>query len=1671
MLTSVHGCGCSTASVSTPGTPANAAVVSGGDARKLNQHLSGKPPGSAVASAGPSRVQSGKTEEDDSHHVTASEQAGTQLATGHGGEGGGSGDGGGNGSVQLSGEEVGPLAAETEQDSQELPAEQEEKSRSSDSQSLTPSEDSDADAKSEARSGRSHRLGSFLSIGSKSTDPFSDDVHDQFVGVGHCRFKAPRCFKHMRFPSTLEPHSKIYVSWLFLVTLAFMYNAVVIPLRGVFPYQTAENLRYWLAADYVCDLVYLLDIIVFKSRLRFINNGIDECARTETRKRYMEKWSFKNVGVNPWLRLPRILKVGVPPSNVSDANVAYHDRHCVGYGINCDGDVTLADDVMVAQGVVVADHDNVADDVMVAQGVVVADHDNVADDVNVAHDVTVADDVDVADDIQSYWEFYERCDEASRSSAHAIRIIKTMTYMLFLIHIETCGYYAVSSYEGIASNHWVYQGHGIAYIRCFYLATKTATSIGNNPKPTNELEYIFMTLYWLSGVFVFALLIGQIRDIVEAAGNVKDNYRKKMDSCHWYMQSINLPQELKDRVRQWFLYNWDQQKTIGACSATLDERSLVSSLPKKLQADLAINVHFNTLSKVRLFQDCERNLLYDLVLKLKPILFLPGDYICRKGEVGKEMYIVSQGEVEVLGGEHNDTVLATLREGSVFGEISLLAMSGGGNRRTADVRCKGYTNVFTLSKHDFQLAMMEYPEAQAVLKKRAKSNLLKVTLTDELVRQNKSSLTTTAVIETSWPFSIRKLLKLNARLERRFKKSKAVETVSSKHYQDSEELIQETSLVTSTLIQVTDPDQNVVQQMSTSSSNNFFDIQPRIMTRSHSQRLNSPGPSLANRLAPSRSRSYREGLALSALGFGKNLTGGLAKGYSSASLRTRATSNKHLYESDDDSSSPMADDPFDELSLSEMLHGSSASSSFEDDAEDVEIDKGDGDSSIDKSLKTSEKQALIRPPSFKKNLKSFCKAIQGEEYEDRVPSKISPTQLKSPLSDGYRPPSCLATGKGNTHGAICGQSIVDGGTRADFFHVDAMGASFLGEFYFDNARPSAKSFSPKSVSFSDGSKTSYSDSFNNNNCNSSCQSSLMPKNKVHPTTESLLAASSDAVASPKDEIRSLQDKMALRDQMKIPRTGCDPSPACQPNKNSSPKEAKGLPSRDFNDVFEVFHDSQSDLTCCTATDFQPNLPQQPSAKSSSFKSKKKYKGNEIDKYVQQEKAGEARYLARVLPSEILLATSPRTTDDSRAACKDTAQNKVTRDRLTAVSFDEDSPSSVSQSEHRGSHKIESSVSGCAGDTKSYRIAEKVAPEEKHKPTALSSTRDHFSDASSSSVDARVGKTSRLLDHRERPHVSTGDDQAERDQPQASRLLEMLSPCTSTALLATGLEMAGCGGYGAITTTPLPSSPSPKIFLSSSSTSPTSSSSSPSRPCTTFFPSTPTGSNGSPPSLNLSAASSPRSSFSSTFSPMKMSNLCFSYPSPMSSTPNSSQKNVSGFSSIGTDKVSQATAPTGNEVSCEPSHRLTTFETVSPNKSPSPKPAFKVSPLRCNTPLDSPTDGSFSKPSFQAPLSNGLTNCCDRSAQQITPVSINKRVVFVPDPNKPKGVITSASDIHSTRQNFPLSSTGNIGCNHKPVVDVSLRNHMTINNSISAIPSLKTTNKSDADLYRQKETSL
>ncbi|KAL3116055.1 hypothetical protein niasHT_007355 [Heterodera trifolii] len=329
--------------------------------------------------------------------------------------------------------------------------------------------------------------------------------------------------------------------------------------------------------------------------------------------------------------------------------------------------------------------------------------------------------------LNSFWEFFDLLDSAF-SNPYAVRIAKTFFYMIYIIHCNSCVYYVLSAWQAFGQipyfykgkwylNKWVYNNEGNAYIRCFYFTAAVATSTGNNPMPTNVVEYLYMTFSWMMGVFVFALLLGQIRDIVSNANKNNEEFRTTMDKALSECKRLDLPEHLTARVRSWFLYTWERQRT-------LEEKKLVEKLPLKLQTDLALSVHYSTLGKVKLFQDADRAFLRDLVLRLRPAIFLPGDMICRKGDVGKEMYIVNNGILEVVGGEHNELVFATLAEGSVFGEISLLAI-GGNNRRTANIRSKGYSTLFVLSKEELNDVIKDYPDAQQLLKKKARQMLRK----------------------------------------------------------------------------------------------------------------------------------------------------------------------------------------------------------------------------------------------------------------------------------------------------------------------------------------------------------------------------------------------------------------------------------------------------------------------------------------------------------------------------------------------------------------------------------------------------------------------------------------------------------------------------------------------------------------------------------------------------------------------------------------------------------------------------------------------------------------------------------------------------------------------------------------------------------------------------------
>ncbi len=80
--------------------------------------------------------------------------------------------------------------------------------------------------------------------------------------------------------------------------------------------------------------------------------------------------------------------------------------------------------------------------------------------------------------------------------------------------------------------------------------------------------------------------------------------------------------------------------------------------------------------------------------------------VIREGEVGKSLYFVGEGDVEVVKeGESTDVVLATLAKGACFGEMSLLT----GEPTSATVRANGAAAIFAMSGEKLEQMLSEEP--------------------------------------------------------------------------------------------------------------------------------------------------------------------------------------------------------------------------------------------------------------------------------------------------------------------------------------------------------------------------------------------------------------------------------------------------------------------------------------------------------------------------------------------------------------------------------------------------------------------------------------------------------------------------------------------------------------------------------------------------------------------------------------------------------------------------------------------------------------------------------------------------------------------------------------------------------------------------------------------------
>jgi CRP/FNR family transcriptional regulator, cyclic AMP receptor protein len=83
-----------------------------------------------------------------------------------------------------------------------------------------------------------------------------------------------------------------------------------------------------------------------------------------------------------------------------------------------------------------------------------------------------------------------------------------------------------------------------------------------------------------------------------------------------------------------------------------------------------------------------------------------GEIICRQGEIGNSLYVIQDGQVEVVREESaGETIISDLQSGDIFGEMAIIDRQP----RSATVRAKGKARVLTLDKKAFLRRVHEDP--------------------------------------------------------------------------------------------------------------------------------------------------------------------------------------------------------------------------------------------------------------------------------------------------------------------------------------------------------------------------------------------------------------------------------------------------------------------------------------------------------------------------------------------------------------------------------------------------------------------------------------------------------------------------------------------------------------------------------------------------------------------------------------------------------------------------------------------------------------------------------------------------------------------------------------------------------------------------------------------------
>jgi len=246
------------------------------------------------------------------------------------------------------------------------------------------------------------------------------------------------------------------------------------------------------------------------------------------------------------------------------------------------------------------------------------------------------------------------------------------------------------------------------YITSLYWCVTTLATVGyGDITPNTDLQKLFAMGVMMIGVGVYGFIIGTVATVLANFDPARANYLQRMEELSAFMSYRNLPRGLQERIGDYYRYVWQQRHDH-------DESALLDGLPPSLETEVALFLKRDLLENVPLFQEASEEFIRDVALRMKPVVFMPGDFVIRAGAKGRDMFFISRGRLEAVAPD--GAVYGTMKEGDFFGELALIF----DQPRSASVRALEYCDLYRLDRDLFERVLGHYPEVAERIKKRAR---------------------------------------------------------------------------------------------------------------------------------------------------------------------------------------------------------------------------------------------------------------------------------------------------------------------------------------------------------------------------------------------------------------------------------------------------------------------------------------------------------------------------------------------------------------------------------------------------------------------------------------------------------------------------------------------------------------------------------------------------------------------------------------------------------------------------------------------------------------------------------------------------------------------------------------------------------------------------------------